>query len=130
MARSHSACSSSENSARMDSLSASTLPMRESLSASLSAALISSKWAKTRSCTSGTGSSSTYSRFGKGPLASSTLAKNFFSSSQKAAIASWPKAMASSMSSSEISLAPASSMEMKVAEPPSSRSRSEASRSS
>ena len=71
-----------------------------------------------------------YSRCWMGPLASSTLAKNFFSSSQKAAMASWPKAMAASMSSSEISSAPASSMEMKSDAPPSSRSRSELSRSS
>ena len=45
-------------------------------------------------------------------------------------MASWPNAMAASMSSSEISSAPASSMEMNVAEPASSRSRSELSRSS
>ena len=51
-------------------------------------------------------------------------------SAQNAAIASWPNAIAESMSSSLISFAPASSIEMKVAEPASSRSRSELSRSS
>ena len=71
-----------------------------------------------------------YSRCWMGPLASSTLAKNFFCSSQKAAMACWPNSMAASMSSSEISSAPASSMEMKSPVPASSRSRSELSRSS
>lgn len=42
----------------------------------------------------------------------------------------WPNFMAASMSSSEISSAPASTIEMKSAEPPSSVSRSEFSRSS
>ena len=130
IARSHSACSSSVNSALMASFRSSTLPMRDCLSASFRAADISSKCANTRSCTSGMGSSSSYSRTGNGPLTSMHFWKNFFSSSQNAAMASWPNAMAASMSSSEISFAPASSMEMNVADPPSSRSRSELSRSS
>lgn len=41
-----------------------------------------------------------------------TLARKAACFSQKAAMASWPKVMAASMSSSEISAAPASTMEM------------------
>ena len=65
-----------------------------------------------------------------GPLTCSHSATNSSWAWQKAARASWPNFMAASMSSSEISSAPASTIEMKSAEPPSSRSRLEFSRSS
>ena len=100
--------SSSENcSALMRSLSSSTLPMRDSLSASCSAADISSMNGATRLAMAG---SATCTGHSTGWMFARSRKR--CCTSQNAAMASWPKAMAASMSCSEISSAPASTMEM------------------
>ena len=71
-----------------------------------------------------------YSLGWMGPLTRSHSATNSSWASQNAPMASWPNCMAASMSSSVTSSAPASTMEMKSRVPASSRSRSDASRSS
>ena len=77
------------------------------MSASFRAADISARCASTRSATDGSAMWILYS-MGVG----FTRARKAACFSQKAAMASWPKVMAASMSSSEISSAPASTMEM------------------
>ena len=100
--------SSSENWVSLISaFRSSTLPMRASLSASFKAADMRSKKGSTRSAMQGSAERMVYSS-GSG----FTLARNAACFSQNAAMASWPKVMAASMSSSEISSAPASTMEM------------------
>ena len=104
----HAARSSSENcSSLMRALSSSTLPMRESLSASRNAADISAMNGATRSTMAG---SATWTGHSTGSMFARSRKRCW--ASQNAAMASWPNVMAASMSSSEISSAPASTMEM------------------
>ena len=99
--------SSVKHSSLTRALSASTLAMRESLSASRRAAPISSRWGATRSAIEGSAACTGHST---GSMAQRSRKRCW--ASQNALMASWPNVMAASMSSSEISSAPASTMEM------------------